>query len=147
MKERPNDRFTFHPPDTSTHQEVPVAGGAVEAGFPSPADDFLDAPLDLNREFVQNPASTFFVRVSGESMAGDGIGDGDLLIVDKSLPPHDGCIAVCYVDGEFTVKRVKLERGCAWLMPSNPKYRPIRVDADNEFLVWGIVRHVVKSFE
>ncbi|MEZ3442863.1 translesion error-prone DNA polymerase V autoproteolytic subunit [uncultured Alistipes sp.] len=147
MKERPNDRFTFHPPDTSTHREVPVAGGAVEAGFPSPADDFLDAPLDLNREFVQNPASTFFVRVSGESMAGDGIGDGDLLIVDKSLPPHDGCIAVCYVDGEFTVKRVKLERGCAWLMPSNPKYRPIRVDADNEFLVWGIVRHVVKSFE
>ena len=147
MKERPNDRFTFHPPDTSTHREVPVAGGAVEAGFPSPADDFLYAPLDLNREFVQNPASTFFVRVSGESMAGDGIGDGDLLIVDKSLPPHDGCIAVCYVDGEFTVKRVKLERGCAWLMPSNPKYRPIRVDADNEFLVWGIVRHVVKSFE
>ncbi|WP_297605264.1 translesion error-prone DNA polymerase V autoproteolytic subunit [uncultured Alistipes sp.] len=147
MKERPNNRFTFHPPDTSTHREVPVAGGAVEAGFPSPADDFLDAPLDLNREFVQNPASTFFVRVSGESMAGDGIGDGDLLIVDKSLPPHDGCIAVCYVDGEFTVKRVKLERGCAWLMPSNPKYRPIRVDADNEFLVWGIVRHVVKSFE
>ena len=147
MKERPNDRFTFHPPDTSTHREVPVAGGAVEAGFPSPADDFLDAPLDLNREFVQNPASTFFVRVSGESMAGDGIGDGDLLIVDKSLPPHDGCIAVCYVDGEFTVKRVKQERGCAWLMPSNPKYRPIRVDADNEFLVWGIVRHVVKSFE
>ncbi len=147
MKERPNDRFTFHPPDTSTHREVPVAGGAVEAGFPSPADDFLDAPLDLNREFVQTPASTLFVRVSGESMAGDGIGDGDLLIVDKSLPPHDGCIAVCYVDGEFTVKRVKLERGCAWLMPSNPKYRPIRVDADNEFLVWGIVRHVVKSFE
>lgn len=147
MKERPNDRFTFHPPDTSTHREVPVAGGAVEAGFPSPADDFLDAPLDLNREFVQNPASTFFVRVSGESMEGDGIGDGDLLIVDKSLPPHDGCIAVCYVDGEFTVKRVKLERGCAWLMPSNPKYRPIRVDADNEFFVWGIVRHVVKSFE
>ena len=146
MKERPNDRFTFHPPDTSTHREVPVAGGAVEAGFPSPADDFLDAPLDLNREFVQNPASTFFVRVSGESMAGDGIGDGDLLIVDKSLPPHDGCIAVCYVDGEFTVKRVKLERGCAWLMPSNPKYRPIRVDADNELLVWGIVLHVVKSF-
>ena len=82
MKERPNDRFTFHPPDTSTHREVPVAGGAVEAGFPSPADDFLDAPLDLNREFVQNPASTFFVRVSGESMAGDGIGDGDLLIGD-----------------------------------------------------------------
>lgn len=147
MKERPNDKPTFHRPDTSTHRELPVAGGSVKAGFPSPADDFLDAPLDLNREFVQNPASTFFVRVSGDSMAGDGIDDGDLLIVDKSLPLRDGCIAVCYVDGEFTVKRVKLEKGCAWLMPSNPKYRPIRVDADNEFLVWGIVRHVIKSFE
>lgn len=138
---------TIHPADTSTRQALPVAGSAVKAGFPSPADDFLDAPLDLNRELVHNPASTFFVRVSGDSMAGDGIGDGDMLVVDRSVAPYDGCIAVCYVDGEFTVKRVRLEKGCAWLMPSNPKYQPIRVDADNEFLVWGIVRHVIKTFK
>lgn len=137
----------FHVPDLSTRQELPVAGGAVKAGFPSPADDFLDSPLDLNRELVHNPASTFFVRVSGDSMAGDGISDGDLLVVDRSVAPYDGCIAVCYVDGEFTVKRVRLEKGCAWLMPSNPKYQPIRVDADNEFLVWGVVRHVIKTFK
>ena len=73
--------------------------------------------------------------------------DGDLLIVDRAVDPYDGCIAVCYVDGEFTVKRVRLEKGCAWLMPSNPKYRPLRVDAGNEFLIWGVVRHVIKSFK
>lgn len=141
------EKLTFHAPDLSTRQEIPVAGGEVKAGFPSPADDFLDAPLDLNREFVHNPASTFFVRVSGDSMAGGGIGDGDLLIVDRSVAPYDGCIAVCYVDGEFTVKRVRLEKGCAWLMPSNPKYQPIRVDASNDFQIWGIVRHVIKTFK
>lgn len=146
MDKKPHT-LTFHPADTSTRQPLPVAGSAVKAGFPSPADDFLDAPLDLNRELVHNPASTFFVRVSGDSMTGDGIGDGDMLVVDRSVAPYDGCIAVCYVDGEFTVKRVRLEKGCAWLMPSNPKYQPIRVDADNEFLVWGVVRHVIKTFK
>ncbi len=131
--DKKQDILTFHTPDLTTRQEIPVAGSPVKAGFPSPADDFLDSPLDLNRELVHNPASTFFVRVSGDSMAGDGIGDGDLLIVDRSIAPGDGCIAVCYIDGEFTVKRVRLEKGCAWLMPSNPRYRPIRVDAGNEF--------------
>lgn len=145
--EKTKDLLTFHKPDLTTRQELPVAGGDVKAGFPSPADDFLDSPLDLNRELVHNPASTFFVRVSGDSMAGDGIGDGDLLVVDRSVEPYDGCIAVCYVDGEFTVKRVRLEKGCAWLMPSNPKYRPIRVDAENDFQIWGIVRHVIKTFK
>ena len=112
-------------PGLSTPCEVPLSGGTVRAGFPSPADDFLDMPLDLNRELVPNPASTFFVRVE----------------------PYDGCIAVCYVDGEFTVKRVKLEAAGAWLLPSNPAYPPIRVDADNEFSIWGVVRHVVKTFK
>jgi DNA polymerase V len=145
--DKKHNTITFHAPDLSTRQELPVAGGAVKAGFPSPADDFLDSPLDLNRELVHNPASTFFVRVSGDSMAGDGISDGDLLVVDRSVAPYDGCIAVCYVDGEFTVKRVRLEKGCAWLMPSNPKYSPIRVDAANDFQIWGVVRHVIKTFK
>lgn len=147
MNEKRDKTLTFHAPDLTTRQELPVAGSTVRAGFPSPADDFLDTPLDLNCELVHNPASTFFVRVAGDSMAGDGIGDGDLLIVDRAVDPYDGCIAVCYVDGEFTVKRVRLEKGCAWLMPSNPKYRPLRVDAGNEFLIWGVVRHVIKSFK
>ena len=134
-------------PGLSTPCEVPLSGGTVRAGVPSPADDFLDMPLDLNRELVPNPASTFFVRVEGDSMTGDGIGDGDLLIVDRAVEPYDGCIAVCYVDGEFTVKRVKLEAAGAWLLLSNPAYPPIRVDADSEFSIWGVVRHVVKTFK
>ena len=145
MDSEPDDKLKFHSPDVSAHREVPLANGTVPAGFPSPADDFFDAPLDLNRAFVRDPPSTFFVRVSGESMSEDCIGDGDLLIVDKAGEPYDGCIAVCYVDGEFTVKRVRMERDCAWLLPSNPKYRPIRVDANNDFLIWGIVRHVIKT--
>lgn len=144
---KPHGRHpTFHRPERATSQELPVAGSEVHAGFPSPADDFLDAPLDLNKELIHNPASTFFVRVSGDSMTGDGIDDGDLLIVDKSVELYDGCIAICYVDGEFTVKRIQLDAEGAWLLPSNPNYRPIRVDRDNDFMVWGIVRHVIKTF-
>ena len=142
-----NDNFTFYRPDTTTQREIPVAGGAVRAGFPSPADDFLELPLDLNRELVRNPASTFFVRVAGESMAGDGIGDGDLLVVDRSTGPHDGCIAICCLDGEFTVKRLKLEPDGVWLLPSNPVYKPIRATKSNDFRIWGVVRHVIKSFK
>lgn len=141
-----NLRLSIHRPDSTSHRELPVAGSEVHAGFPSPADNFLDTPLDLNKELIRNPASTFFVRVSGDSMTGDGIDDGDLLVVDKSVELYDGCIAICYVDGEFTVKRVKLEADSAWLQPSNPKYPPIRVDSDNDFMVWGVVRHVVKTF-
>ncbi len=142
-----NDKLTFYRPDIATRQEIPVAGSDVKAGFPSPADDFLDLPLDLNRELVRNPASTFFVRVAGDSMTGDGIGNGDLLIVDKSIDPHDGCIAICCLDGEFTVKRLKLESDGVWLLPSNPAYKPIHAGRNNDFRIWGVVRHVIKSFK
>lgn len=146
IKENHKTYLTVHRPDSTIRQEIPVAGSEVHAGFPSPADDFLDTPLDLNKELIRNPASTFFVRVSGDSMTGDGIDDGDLLVVDKSLELYDGCIAICYVDGEFTVKRIQLDAEGAWLQPSNPKYRPIRVDRENDFMVWGVVRHVIKTF-
>lgn len=138
--------LSIHRPDRTASQELPVAESSVKAGFPSPADDFLDTPLDLNKELIRNPASTFFVRVSGDSMTGDSIDDGDLLVVDKSIELYDGCIAICYVGGEFTVKRVKLEADGAWLQPSNPKYPPIRVNHENDFMVWGVVRHVIKTF-
>ncbi len=141
-----NSALTFHTAEAGGEQPLPVAGGEVKAGFPSPADDFLESPLDLNRELIHNPAATFIVRVSGDSMEGDGICDGSLLVVDRSVEPYDGCVAICYVEGEFTVKRVKMEQRCVWLMPSNPKYKPIRVDGDNELIIWGVVRHVIKSF-
>lgn len=118
----------------------------ISAGFPSPAQDFMDLSIDLNRELIRNPSSTFYGRVRGDSMTDAGISDGDLLIIDKSLKATDGKIAVCFLDGEFTVKRIKTDADCCWLMPANAKYRPLRVTEENHFLIWGIVIHVIKSF-
>ena len=132
-------------PDTSTRTELPVATSGVSAGFPSPADDFLDAPLDLNRELVHNPASTFFVRVAGDSMAGDGIGDGDLLIVDRAVDPYDGCVAVCFLDGEFTLKRLRMGQGKIVLVPANKRYKPIEIGQESDFTVWGVVTYAIKK--
>ena len=132
-------------PDTSTRTELPVATSGVSAGFPSPADDHLDPPLDLNRELVRNPGATFFARVAGDSMQDDGIADGDLLVVDKSLEAYDGCVAVCFLDGEFTLKRIRLTDDKILLVPANKKYPTIEIDPQSDFRVWGIVRYVVKK--
>lgn len=138
-------RLTILAANTSTHEEHPLAGSTVKAGFPSPADDFLDHPLDLNRALIHNPAATFFVRVEGDSMTDAGIDDGDLLIVDRAVEVRDGVVAICYVDGEFTVKRVRREADSWLLLPSNPKYRPIRVAKGEELIIWGVVTFVIKS--
>ena len=136
----------FYVPDTSTELEIPLFSSGIEAGFPSPADDFIDLSIDLNKEFIKNPSSTFYGRVNGDSMKDLGIHNSDLLIIDKSLEPQDGKIAVCFIDGEFTVKTIKFEKDCCWLVPANDKYKPIQVTEDNEFIIWGIVIHVIKSF-
>lgn len=130
---------------TDTALERPVISTGISAGFPSPALDFEDLSIDLNRFLIQHPSSTFYGRVKGQSMKDAGIDDGDLLVIDKSLEPQDGKIAVCFVDGEFTIKRIKIEKDCCWLIPANEKYKPIKVTADNDFLIWGIVVHVIKS--
>lgn len=98
---------------------LPYVEKGISAGFPSPADDFIDTTIDLNKEFIKNPSATFYGRVKGNSMKNAGTDNGDLLIIDKSLEPKDGKIAVCYIDGEFTVKRIKLEKDCLWLIPEN----------------------------
>jgi len=126
--------------------EIPLAGETVRAGFPSPAEDFVELSIDLNRELIKNPASTFYCRVMGDSMKDLGIGDGDLLVVDKSLEPENGKIAVCFLDGEFTLKEICLEKDHCLLLPANAKYPPIKVTEENNFIVWGIVRYVIKSF-
>ena len=118
----------------------------ISAGFPSPAQDFMDLSIDLNKVLIKNPSTTFYGRISGNSMKDLGIDDGDLIIIDKSLPPTDGKIAVCFIDGDFTVKTIKLGKDCCWLLPANAQYKPIKVTADNDFLIWGIVIHVIKSF-
>lgn len=125
--------------------KLPYIGSGIRAGFPSPAEDFLDVSIDLNQELVRNPSATFYARVKGDSMNDAGINDGDLLIIDKSLEPKDSKVAVCYIDGEFTIKRIKIEKDCCWLVPANTGFNPIKVTEENDFLIWGIVVYVIKS--
>lgn len=131
--------------DTTTSISLPFVESGISAGFPSPADDFLDAAIDLNKEFVKNPSTTFYGRVKGDSMINAGLNNGDLLIIDKSLEPVNNKIAVCFIDGAFTVKRIKIEKDIIWLVAENEKYQPIKVTADNDFIIWGIVTTVIKN--
>ena len=136
---------------TSGHIGISVELPEIKAGFPSPAQDYVENGIDLNRELVKNPSSTFFGRARGNSMEGAGIFDGDLLIIDKSLEPREGAIAVCFIDGEFTLKRIHFEKHdglvtAIWLQPENEEFSPIRVTQDNQFIIWGIVVHSVRSF-
>jgi DNA polymerase V len=136
------DIFTPH---SNGSMEIPLSEERVAAGFPSPADDYASTKLDLNRELIKNPASTFYARVSGLSMVDEGINDGDLLVIDKSLEPHDGSLAVCYIDGEFTLKRFERHDGYGLLMPANREFRPIKVTGENDFIIWGIVTYIIKK--
>ena len=131
--------------NTETSINLPIVEDGISAGFPSPADDFLDLSIDLNKEFVKNPSATFYGRVKGDSMIGAGLNNGDLLIIDKSLEPINDKIAVCFIDGEFTVKRIQIEKEMIWLVAENENYKPIKVTKDNDFVIWGIVTTVIKS--
>ena len=117
----------------------------ISAGFPSPADDFKEIRISLDRELVKNEESTFYARVCGDSMIEAGLDDGDLIVIDRSLDPENGKIAVCFIDGEFTVKRIKKEKDKFYLMPENKKYKPIKLSEDNELIIWGVVEYVIKK--
>tara|TARA_B100001741_G_C16270991_1_gene467689 strand:+ start:212 stop:643 length:432 start_codon:yes stop_codon:yes gene_type:complete len=117
----------------------------ISAGFPSPADDFKEIRISLDEELVKNRDATFYARVSGESMVDAGLDDGDLLIIDRSLEPKNGKIAICFIDGEFTVKRIKREKNKLYLLPENKKYKPIEMRKENELIIWGIVEYVIKK--
>ena len=131
--------------ETALHIERPFVDTGIRAGFPSPADDFSYESIDLNKELIRHREATFFARVKGDSMQDAGLNDGDLLVIDRSLEPQNGKIAVCFIDGEFTVKRIKIDNGTVWLLPANPAYEPIKVTAENQFVIWGIVTHVIKT--
>lgn len=117
----------------------------VPAGFPSPADDYLENQLDLNKHLIKHPAATFFVRVTGDSMIGAGIHSGDILIVDRSLDPEENKVVVVILDGEFTVKRLKKRKGKLLLVSENDAYQPISIEDEAEFEIWGIVTTVLHS--
>jgi len=120
---------------------------SIHAGFPSPAGDYLGSVIDLNRELVRHPESTFYGRVVGDSMLDAGVNEGDVLVIDKSISPGDGDMAVCFVDGEFCIKFISLRGDSIWLMPGNPKYKPIQLKEGNEFIVWGVVTYVIKKIK
>ena len=136
----------FYTPDFSSSIELPFFDVSISAGFPSPADDFIELTIDLNKHLIKHKDTTFFAKVKGHSMKNAGIFDGDLLVIDKSLEPTDGKIAICQIDGEFTVKRIKVEKDVIWLIAENENYQPIKVTPDNELMIWGIVIHSIKSF-
>jgi DNA polymerase V len=131
--------------DQTQERALPLVNGGISAGFPSPAQDHLDLKLDLNKELIANPLSTFFGRVSGQSMKDAGILDGDLLVIDKSLDPNNGDIAVCFLDGEFTLKRLRMEADAVYLDPANPQYPSLKVTEDNHFCIWGIVTYTIRD--
>lgn len=130
--------------DTETHIPLPYADQGIQAGFPSPAQDYISETVDLNREIVKHPAATFYGRVSGDSMIEEGIEQGDMLVIDRSLQPEEGDLVVCCVDGDFTLKRIHIEPGRVWLLPSNETYDPILVTPENQFSIWGVVTYTIK---
>lgn len=138
--------FNLYPADISTALPLPYADGGIRAGFPSPAQDYLSESIDLNKELIRHPASTFYARVIGDSMAGEGITEGDILVIDKSVEPEHGDLAVCCLDGEFTLKRLRfMSDNRLSLMPSNRKYRPIEITRETDFSVWGVVLYTIKA--
>lgn len=138
--------FQLFRADTSTSLPLIFADGGIMAGFPSPAQDYISASLDLNTELIRHPASTFYAKVVGDSMCDEGINEDDILIIDRSIEPEHGDLAVCCLDGEFTLKRLCINRGDRiYLMPSNKRYRPIEVTNANDFTVWGVVIFTIKA--
>ncbi|MGC9512860.1 MAG: LexA family protein [Fidelibacterota bacterium] len=133
----------FYSAEGSTPLKLPFYESTVEAGFPSPADDYAELKLDLNKHLIRNPSATFYVRVRGHSMVNAGIYDGDMLIVDRSLEPKDGDVAVCVINGEFTVKRIKKSGQQIVLSPENPDFPEMSVTKDDDFRIWGIVSYVI----
>jgi len=125
---------------------APLYLSPVAAGFPSPAEDYIETALDLNEYLVRNPAATFMVRVSGDSMTGAGIHDGDVLVVDRAEEAVHGKIVVAVLDGELTVKRLRLKDGECALVPENPRYKAIRIGPEQELRVWGVVTAVIRRF-
>jgi DNA polymerase V len=136
--------LTFFKPDFENSRTLPYFEGGIKAGFPSPATDFEGAQISLDKVLVKNFEATFYAKADGNSMIGAGIDDGDIMVIDRSLEPSDGKIAVCCIDGEFTVKRIKVQKDALYLMPENETYRAIKVTDENKLMVWGIVTYVIK---
>lgn len=124
---------------------LPYVDGGIQAGFPNPAQDYLDVSIDLNRELVKNPMATFYGRVRGDSLMDADVLEGDVLVIDKSEAVLEGDMVVAFVDGDFTLKFFHRKGDEVWLMPANEKYEPIKVTKENDFMVWGVVMYTIRD--
>lgn len=140
-------KLQIYSTDTSTIVDLPFVDSGIKAGFPSPAQDYLTDSIDLNKELIRHKETTFLARVSGTSLTDAGICEGDLIVVDKSLEVKNGDFVVAYIDGEFTLKEFRLDETnqCAWLIPHNKDYAPIKVTEENDFMIWGVLTYTIKQ--
>ena len=128
---------------TDTSLVLPFVDQGIKAGFPSPAQDYVEQGIDLNKVLIKHPASTFLARVDGDSLYEAGILNGDIVIIDKSLEPREGCKVVACIDGEYVMKTIRLGKNVFYLVPENPDYPTITVTPDQQFVIWGVVTHVI----
>lgn len=135
----------FFIPNFENSRELPFITSGIKAGFPSPAADFDETRISLDKALVKNPDTTFYAKANGQSMKGAGIDDGDIMVIDRSIEPRNNKIAVCLIDGEFTVKRIKKTKEELLLMPENSDFQPIKIKEDNQLVIWGIVTYVIKK--
>lgn len=140
---QPSKRITFLS-ITDSNTEIPLASSGVKAGFPSPAGDYIEESIDLNKFVIKNKSATFYARVDGSSMEPI-LRDGDLIVIDRSLAPSSNDIVLCYIDGDFTVKTVQKTPNAIYLIPANPAYDPIEVTPDNNFIVWGVITFSIRK--
>tara|TARA_B100001741_G_C16375605_1_gene515358 strand:+ start:81 stop:515 length:435 start_codon:yes stop_codon:yes gene_type:complete len=139
------NKLTFLKPKKGNSLGQWLIEQGISAGFPSPADDFKEVRISLDKELVNNEESTFYARVSGNSMEGAGILDGDLLIIDRSIEPENNKIGICFLDGEFTVKRIVKKGDNLYLKPENKNFDKIQIKEEDELIIWGIVTYVIKK--
>ena len=137
------DVLDIYAVEESTLSNIPMFADSVQAGFPSPAEDYMDLDLNLQDHLIQNPSATFCVRAVGESMKDAGIQSGDIMLVDKSLTPKNRSIVLAVIDGEFTIKRVNVSEKELYLMPENENFPPIKITEEMDFQVWGVVTYII----
>jgi DNA polymerase V len=140
-------KLQIYSADTSTILDLSYVECGIKAGFPSPAQDYLTASIDLNKELIRRKETTFLARVSGNSLMDAGISDGDIIVIDKSLEVKSGDFVVAFIDGEFTLKEFRLDEAnhCAWLIPHNKDFEPIKVTEENDFMIWGVLTYTIKQ--
>ena len=133
--------------ESANEREPSYDPSAIHAGFPSPAQNYMNGTIDLNRVLVRHRETTFFARVDGDSMKDAGIGNGDIVVIDKSLDAKDGDFVAAFIDGEFVLRRIKIDKAkkCVWLLSADEKANPTKITYENDFSVWGVITYTIKK--